>query len=61
MVMLGLVAMGKLSLLAASRDYSLLRCAASHCGDLFYCRSQALVTQASVITALGSVVVAHRL
>lgn len=53
MVMLGLVAMGKLSLHAASRGYYLLRCAASHCGNLFYCRAQALDTQASVITALG--------
>ena len=42
-----------LSLVAASRDYSLLRSRASHCGGFSCCGAQALDVWASVVVARG--------
>ena len=55
-----------LCLVAASRDYSSLRCVDSHCGGFSCCEAQALGTWASAVAAhglqsTGSVVVMNRL
>ena len=42
-----------LSLVAASRGYSSLWCAASHCGGFSCCGARALGTQATVVVAHG--------
>ena len=47
-----LVAARGLSLVAASRGYS-LHCSASHCGGFSCCRARALGAQASVVVAHG--------